>query len=259
VAWSENADEAEYQGEFITRQFYATNGVVWVKDTICLSTNIEVTLVPEVKKLIHAKIEGRTNVVSLLNALVGGECLQLSQWSSDVIGGFVRVELVSKLHGERGKFLPVHLVATYARYSRMVTIAGELVEPYVLIGADSEGAVLWMPEWQGTTNVVGDIATILTIRSIQNNQPDRRAKPDGLVIRAVIIHGSERNIIFEDHPDRPVSGMPSERFIKAIQSFRPISGNDWNSLFTDFKPGKSGFYLLDTIGFTNIPPTNLQR
>jgi hypothetical protein len=258
VAWSQDNNETQRQGEFITRQFYVTNGVVWIKDNICLSTNNDASLMPEVRKVIQAGNVGKTNVVSLLNTLLDGEPLQLCEWKSEMGGGYVKVEMISRLHGERSKFLPVHLVATYARYSRSVKIDGKLVpEPYALIRADSEGAVMWMPEWEGTASLARDLATIHTLQSIRNF--NRHTKSEGLLIKSVIMQRGEQTVIFEDHPDRPARGIPSERFIKSLESFRPISGNDWNNLFTDFKPAKPGFYLLDASAFTNIPPTNLQR
>jgi hypothetical protein len=234
----------------VTREIKPYHGHVLVEDKIHLPISAW-AVSPRLQNILKEKQQGGTNILNCIKNLLGEEDLDVVGYDAIIKDKFMDVRITSKVRMVVNKPARIHCLATYGGYQYTVSVSGKLSEPYMLIYFGTSGSLLWMPEWDAPDDLAATVAGFINVRRIKRQVI--KDMTDNLQLRCFLKRGADEETLFEARPRAAAQNAPGQEFLSRVHESHRMSGNDWHRLFTDVRPAKPGYYVVDADWVTNNP------
>jgi hypothetical protein len=235
----------------IVREIRTVDNEVRVFDRLHLKETIWKTR-PELQPVYVRTIEGHSNMLGRAAALLSGENLLPIDCKASLKQGFLDLSIISKVSFDSRGVAKLHFASTYGVVQYQRKIGGMLTEPYFLVYSKPGIRLAWMPAWDTPEKISESVGEALNSRRAVEEAIG--AYEDVVEVRCFINDGTSEQALLLAYPWAQTGSAPPLKSLEEVSRFNPMSGNDVQSLFTDLRPAKPGYYLLDRAGFTNRPP-----
>lgn len=233
----------------ITREIHSEGEDVRVEDTIHLTTGTWNT-VPNLQDILSLKRRNKGNeeILNAVRNLVRDEALEVTQCNAELREGMMLLHIVSNVKVNLQAPVKVKCLSSYAGSRFLLPLSGSEVEPFMLVFAGPGIRLLWLPEWDDPVDLTKAVKEQL---AAELDLYERFQFTNYLHMRCVLKVDQDDQVLFEASPWNRPQPLPNSEFCSIVQHAHNMSGGDWRRLFTNIKPGKSGFYLIKSRFLTN--------